>query len=74
MRIEYKIAIALLIVIVLIGADRAVNPHHCGLGDTVANVLQKLGIEKRPGCGCENRHRWLNKHVPYNGQGCQKRK
>jgi len=36
-----------------------------GLGDTVAHFLQSLGIEKVPGCRCENRHQWLNKWFPY---------
>jgi hypothetical protein len=36
-----------------------------GLGDSVAKVFKKLGIDKKPGCGCEKRQEMLNKLVPY---------
>lgn len=36
-----------------------------GLGDSVGNFLQSIGIEKRPGCSCQNRHTKLNELVPY---------
>jgi hypothetical protein len=36
-----------------------------GLGDTVARVLERLGIRKRRGCGCGKRRAWLNRLVPY---------
>jgi hypothetical protein len=41
------------------------QPGPRGLGDTVANVLAKVGIPKWKGCGCSKRQEWLNKHFPY---------
>jgi hypothetical protein len=48
--------------------------HHCravrvpketsserGLGDFIAALLIRVGIRKRPGCGCEARRKWLNR-------------
>lgn len=32
-----------------------------GLGDRLAGFLARLGIRKRPGCGCEERQAWLNR-------------
>lgn len=41
------------------GRDR--KPKRRGLGDVVAAFLERLGIRKRPGCGCEGRQAWLNR-------------
>lgn len=30
------------------------------LGDMVAKALAYVGIEKKEGCGCEERQSWLN--------------
>lgn len=32
-----------------------------GLGDWIANLLTRIGIRKRPGCGCDKRQAWLNR-------------
>jgi hypothetical protein len=41
-----------------------VNIKTKGLGDTIANVTNRLGIHQ---CGgCKKRQRWLNEKVPYN--------
>ena len=37
-----------------------------GLGDTIANGLEKLGVKKKKGCGCKERQEKLNKLIPYN--------
>ena len=39
-----------------------------GLGDLVAAGLQRLGVEKRAGCGCGGRQAALNRLVPF-GKG-----
>ena len=31
-----------------------------GMGDIVASVLHRMGVRKKPGCGCERRQKWLN--------------
>jgi hypothetical protein len=36
-----------------------------GLGDTIGKVAKKLGIKKKPGCGCGKRQAKLNKLVGY---------
>lgn len=36
-----------------------------GLGDLVARGLEKIGIRKKPGCGCHKRQKALNKMVPF---------
>jgi hypothetical protein len=36
-----------------------------GLGDLVARGLEKIGIRKKPGCGCHKRQKNLNKWVPF---------
>lgn len=36
-----------------------------GLGDTTAHVLQRLGIEKTPECGCTARQQAMNQMIPY---------
>lgn len=37
-----------------------------GLGDTVKRVLDKVGIEQKPGdCGCKKRQERLNKFLAY---------
>lgn len=36
-----------------------------GFGDTVAKVLEKVGIKKKEGCGCEKRQEKLNQWFPY---------
>lgn len=38
-----------------------------GVGDSVANFLHFFGITKKPNCGCQKRHDWLNKQLPYGG-------
>lgn len=32
-----------------------------GLGDRMCKFLLRLGIRKRPGCGCGRRQAWLNR-------------
>ena len=42
--------------------------HNCksrGLGDTVAKVLKKVGVNKTEGCGCAERQEKLNNAFPY---------
>ena len=39
--------------------------HHHQLGDVVSIGLERLGIRKRPGCGCERRKQRLNRWGRY---------
>lgn len=57
----------ILLVLVVLVAIMAWGKHcgHLGAGDTLGAFLQELGIEKKPGCGCEQRHKELNKLLPY---------
>ena len=36
-----------------------------GLGDTTAHLLQRMGIQKTPGCGCDQRQATMNQMIPY---------
>lgn len=36
-----------------------------GIGDTTAHLLQSIGIEKTPECGCAARQEAMNQLVPY---------
>jgi hypothetical protein len=36
-----------------------------GVGDSFGHAFEYLGIKRYPGCGCAERHKWLNKLVPY---------
>lgn len=36
-----------------------------GVGDSVGNLLHFFGITKKPNCGCQKRHDWLNENMPY---------
>ena len=38
-----------------------------GLGDTIAKLTKRLGIKRKPGCGCGKRQAALNRLVPYRG-------
>lgn len=63
---DNKTLILLVVVafILLLHYDKCKNKSR-GLGDTVGNALQSVGIEKKPGCGCKERHKWLNQLVSY---------
>ena len=39
-----------------------------GIGDTVAKVLETIGIKKKGGCGCSERQKWLNQLLPYKSE------
>jgi len=41
------------------------KPVQTGLGDWVASKLEKIGIKKKPGCGCQGRQDKLNKWFPF---------
>ncbi len=42
-----------------------------GLGDSIAKIAKAVGINQKPGCGCEKRQEMLNKLVPYNKKGAK---
>jgi FkbM family methyltransferase len=44
---------------------RRLDGIHRGVGDTVADLLKIVGIEKQVGCGCSTRQSWLNQAVSY---------
>jgi hypothetical protein len=58
--------LALVIALLLLAAwyDKTNNGSK-GLGDSVANLLAFLGIEKTPQCGCQARQNALNQILPY---------
>ena len=43
-----------------------------GLGDAVAWLLEKLGLKKKPGCGCNRRQDNLNRLSSYLLEGIRK--
>jgi len=36
-----------------------------GLGDTLSNTLEGVGVKKQPGCGCAARQAAMNNFFPY---------
>jgi|GEM_PF-2777308 len=36
-----------------------------GVGDSLSHGFEYLGIKRYPGCGCAERHKWLNRMLPY---------
>jgi hypothetical protein len=48
-----------------------VTPASRGFGDTIAKMAKVVGIEKKPGCGCEKRQEFLNKLIPYGKKGAK---
>ena len=36
-----------------------------GLGDTIAKLTKRLGIKKKPGCGCGRKQAFWNRVLPY---------
>jgi hypothetical protein len=48
-----------------LSSEPAPSESSRGLGDTVAKVLEFLGVEKGPDCGCTQRQEWLNEKFPY---------
>jgi hypothetical protein len=43
-----------------VGAPKGTSSER-GLGDYIAALLVRVGIRKRPGCGCDARRQWLNR-------------
>lgn len=59
------VILTLLVVVAVWLLYRKFNTSDRGVGDSVAALFQFLGIEKRPGCGCEARHKGLNEMLKY---------
>lgn len=67
---DERVIIGLLAVMLLAGLAAAYYRHRkdegdTGIGDTTAHLLQRLGIEKTPECGCPARQQAMNQMIPY---------
>lgn len=54
--------------------DYFTNPPRKGLGDTLATLFRRIGVERLvkwmfPKCRCGQRRGWLNKLLPYKRGG-----
>jgi hypothetical protein len=67
---DERMIIGTLVVLALLAGAAAYYRHRkdqgdTGMGDTTAHLLQRLGIEKTPKCGCAARQQAMNQMVPY---------